>query len=163
MFERAVDLGCGTGLSGEQFRPLVRHLSGMDLSQNMVKRAHEKNVYDDLATGDVCQYLEASQHKYDLIMATDVFPYIGDLSLVFKTISEHAQHDGYFIFSVETAHEQDYVLRSSGRFAHSRHYIEALTTAHGFEIAASQSTDLRMEGTQPIKGELFVLKFCRAS
>jgi predicted TPR repeat methyltransferase len=162
-FERAVDLGCGTGLSGEQFRPFVRHLSGMDLSHKMVERARDKGVYDDLATGDVCQYLQASQQKYDLIMATDVFPYIGDLSFVFKTISEHAMHDCYFIFSVETAHEQDYVLRSSGRFAHSRHYIESLANSHNFVIADSRATDLRMEGTQPIKGDLFVLKYSSAS
>ncbi|MGC2164607.1 MAG: tetratricopeptide repeat protein [Gallionella sp.] len=163
LFERAVDLGCGTGLSGDQFRPMVKHLSGMDLSPKMVERAGAKEVYDELTTGDVCQYLESSQQKYDLIMATDVFPYIGDLSFVFKSISQHALNDCYFIFSTETAHEQDYVLRSSGRFAHSRHYIETLANAHQFQIADWQATDLRMEGTQPVKGELFVLKFCRTN
>lgn len=163
MFEHAVDLGCGTGLSGQQFRPMIKHLSGMDLSRKMVERARDKEVYDELATGDVCQYLESRQQKFNLIMATDVFPYIGDLAYIFKTISEHALNDCYFVFSIEIAHEQDYVLRSTGRFAHSRHYIEWLASAHNFVIADSQTTDLRMEGTQPIEGELFVLKYCRTN
>lgn len=35
-FDRAIDLGCGTGLSGVQFRTMVTHLTGLDLSQKMV-------------------------------------------------------------------------------------------------------------------------------
>lgn len=61
-----------------------------------------------------------------------------------------------FVFSTEEALEQDFVLRPTGRYAHSRSYIERLAAANGFVLAASRSIDLRMEGQQAIKGDLFV-------
>lgn len=160
-FDRALDMGCGTGLSGIQFRPMVTHLTGLDLSQKMVEHARAKGIYDELAKGDISQYLGSSQQQFDLFIATDVFPYIGDLAEVFKTIGMHAGPDCHFLFSTEMSFEQDYVLRPTGRYAHTRKYIETLASAHGFTIAASRSTDLRKEGQQPIKGELFVLKISR--
>lgn len=158
-FDRAIDLGCGTGLSGVQFRPMVKHLTGLDLSQKMLDVARTKEIYDELPKADICQYLESSQQQYDLFIATDVLVYIGDLSDTFRTISAHARPDAYFLFSTEESLEQDFVLRPTGRYAHSRNYIEKLASTHGFAIASSQSIDLRMEGQQQIKGELFALKF----
>ena len=157
-FDHAIDLGCGTGLSGMQFRPMVTHLTGLDLSQKMVDLARAKGIYDELSKDDLCHFLELSQQQFDLFIATDVFPYIGDLSSVFKMVGLHARPDSYFLFSTEMALEQDYILRPTGRYAHSHKYIEAMANTHGFAIAASQSTDLRREGQQPIKGELYVLK-----
>ncbi len=157
-FDRAIDLGCGTGLSGLQFRPMVKHLTGLDLSQKMLDVARTKEIYDELSKADVCQYLESSQQQYDLFIATDVFVYIGDLSDTFRTISAHARPDACFLFSTEESLEQDFVLRPTGRYAHSRNYIEKLASTHGFAIASSQSMNLRMEGQQQIKGGLFALR-----
>jgi len=157
-FDRAIDLGCGTGLSGVPIRPISTHLSGLDVSQKMVDVARSKNIYDELHKDDISQYLKSSQQQYDLFIAEDVFIYVGELSGVFKLIKAHAKPDAYFIFSTELASEQDYILRPTGRYAHSRNYIETLAKNSGFTITASQTTDLRMEAQQAIKGELFVLK-----
>lgn len=160
-FDRAIDLGCGTGLSGVQFRAMVTHLTGLDLSQKMVEIARAKGIYDELAKGDISQYLGSSQQQYDLFIATDVFIYLGKLTGFFTAARAHARTDAYLVFSTEVVLEQEYILRPSGRYAHSRNYIETLAHTHGFSIAASRSTDLRMEGQQPVKGELFVLKLDR--
>jgi predicted TPR repeat methyltransferase len=157
-FDRAIDLGCGTGLSGAPIRPISTHLSGLDVSQKMVEIARSKNIYDELYRDDINQHLKSSQQQYDLFIAEDVFIYIGELTGVFKSIKAHAKPDAYFIFSTELATEQDYILRPTGRYAHSRNYIETLSNKFGFTIAASKITDLRMEAMQAIKGELFVLK-----
>ena len=156
-FDRALDMGCGTGLSGIQFRPMVKHLTGIDLSQKMVDKASAKGIYDELNKGDVCQYLDSSKHQYDLFIATDVFIYIGELSDVFSKVRAHAKPGCCFVFSTEVELEQDYILRSSGRYAHSRNYIEALAEKYGFVMAASQTTNLRKEAQHQIIGELFVL------
>jgi len=156
-FERAIDLGCGTGLSGIQFRQMVAHLTGLDLSQKMVDQARAKGLYDELVKEDVCQYLDSSQHQYDLFIATDVFIYIGELTDVFSKVSAHAKPGSCFVFSTEAVSEQDYILRPSGRYAHSKNYIKALADKCGFVIASSQTTNLRLEGQQQIIGELFVL------
>jgi predicted TPR repeat methyltransferase len=93
-----------------------------------------------------------------LFIATDVFIYVGELSDVFSKVRAHAKPGACFVFSTEMELEQDYILRPSGRYAHSRNYIEALADKHGFALAASQTTDLRKEAQQQIIGELYVLK-----
>jgi len=158
-FDRAVDMGCGTGLSGVEFKPMVTHLTGLDISQKMLDRAREKGIYDELEKSDICQYLASSQQHYDIFIATDVFVYLGDLSSVFSAVSDLARQNSYFVFSTEGESERDYILRPTGRYAHSRSYIEKLANEHGFSLVASQSTDLRMEGQKPVKGDLYALKF----
>ena len=52
-----LDLGCGTGLGAQLYRPFSRHLSGVDVSENMLKKAWEKKIYDHLELFDVLQEL----------------------------------------------------------------------------------------------------------
>jgi predicted TPR repeat methyltransferase len=44
------------------------------------------------------------------------------------------------------------VLQPSMRFAHSRSYVEALASAHGFEIAAMSEHPIREDQRKPIPG-----------
>ena len=60
-FAAMLDLGCGTGLAGETFRPNVGHLTGVDLSPAMVARAKSKDLYDRLATADLTDFLVAGR------------------------------------------------------------------------------------------------------
>lgn len=55
--------------------------------------------------------------------------------------------------------ENDYVLRKTGRFAHSPAYIQRLAKDHGFIVKASESIGLRKEEGRWIKGELYNLKY----
>ena len=48
-FGTMLDLGCGTGLAGEAFRPHVDWLEGVDLSPGMIAQARKKTIYDRLA------------------------------------------------------------------------------------------------------------------
>ncbi len=52
-FGTMLDLGCGTGLSGEAFRPVVDWMEGVDLSPGMIEQARKKNLYDKLDVGDL--------------------------------------------------------------------------------------------------------------
>ena len=52
-FDAMLDLGCGTGLAGAAFRPLVEQITGVDLSERMIAAARAKNLYDRLETGDL--------------------------------------------------------------------------------------------------------------
>ncbi|NOU01580.1 MAG: tetratricopeptide repeat protein [Gallionella sp.] len=157
-FKNTIDLGCGTGLSGLQFKTMSTHLTGLDLSQKMVDLAREKNIYDQLLCSDICPFFEKSNKQYELILATDVFVYIGDLTKVFNAISAHSTPGAYFLFTTELSTENEYTLRPTGRYAHSHNHIAALAKEHGFSIAASQLENLRTEGLSQIQGELFVLQ-----
>lgn len=50
-----LDLGCGTGLCGVQFRPLARSLTAVDLAPGMIAKAAARGIYDRLITGDVAE------------------------------------------------------------------------------------------------------------
>ena len=82
-----LDLGCGTGLVGERVRPLARTLTGVDLSPNMLEQARKRQIYDRLVCGELTEFLQTQAGAFDLVVAGDVFIYIGDLSKVFQGMS----------------------------------------------------------------------------
>ncbi|CAN0046802.1 unnamed protein product, partial [Hapterophycus canaliculatus] len=57
-WRRCLDLGAGTGLSGQAASIVCDHLVGVDLSPAMVRRAREKRVYQRLLVGDVTETVE---------------------------------------------------------------------------------------------------------
>src|SRR5205814_2317139 len=86
-YQTALDLGCGTGLCGPLLRPLVKRLEGIDLSQNMVERATRRNVYDSVVQADLADYLLTTDRRYKLLVAADVFIYVGALDEVFSSVA----------------------------------------------------------------------------
>ena len=152
-FERALDLGCGTGLCGPLLKPLARRLDGVDISSNMLAKAERLSVYDGLAQDDLVHWLATTGSRYDLAVAADVFIYVGALEPVFDGVARVIEPGGVFCFSVELApDEQDFVLRPSQRYAHSQRYVRALALRHGFEIRSVLRHPIREDQRQPIPG-----------
>lgn len=156
-FANTIDLGCGTGLSGIDFRDITCRLSGIDLSEKMINEAKKKNIYDQLTVGNIYS-LNSITDKFDLIIAADVFIYIGNLEDVFDTVSKIASNSAYFLFSAESIAGDYFVLQKSGRFAHSNTYIERLASDTGFSVVMRKSIPLRKGGTGWIDGSLFILQ-----
>lgn len=128
---RALDLGCGTGLMGPVLRPICRELAGVDLSQAMLDEAAEKGVYDRLDKSDI-QTLSVVEGQYDLIVAADVFIYIGALERVIGWCAASLTPGGTLVFTVELGEGRDVALQPSRRFTHSRGYIADLMQSAGF-------------------------------
>jgi len=156
-FTNTIDLGCGTGLSGIDFREITCRLSGIDLSEKMINEAKKKNIYDQLTVGSISS-LNAITDRFDLIIATDLFIYIGNLDEVFDTVLKIASNGAYFLFSVESIDGNSFVLQPSGRFAHSSAYIEGLASDKGFSVLRRKSVPLRKGGTGWIDGEICILQ-----
>lgn len=154
-----LDLGCGTGLGGARFRGLARRLVGVDLSPKMVTKARERGVYDDLIVGDVMEPLRDRAAAYDLVIATDVFVYIGDLGEITHAVSVALRSGGLFAFSTETDDSvRDFTLRVSGRYAHARSYLTALAQREGFELLAAEGAIIRKDAGGPIHGHIHVFR-----
>jgi predicted TPR repeat methyltransferase len=69
-----LDLGCGTGLSGEAFADAgFTCIDGTDFSAEMLAVAEQKNVYRKLILGDLAEPLPASRGDYANIAAVGVF------------------------------------------------------------------------------------------
>lgn len=153
-----VDLGCGTGLCGVHFRDMARRLTGVDLSPKMIEKARDRDVYDELRVCDVADALRVPDVSYDLIVAADVFVYVGDLAAVFNACRTALRPGGLFAFSLEAADENEsFVLLPSARYAHSTGYIRRLSDINGLKEARIEKISIRKEAGSLIDGHLFVL------
>lgn len=155
----ALDLGCGTGLVAEALGNLVAAIDGIDISHQMTRKALERGLYRTLQTGDIVSILAASPDlagHYDLVIAADVFVYIGPLEAVFAAVAERLAADGRFIFSVEDLAGENLAIRSSGRYAHSPAYIDAVAAQHGLRIFERKPVTIRQERDMPIPGSLYL-------
>lgn len=152
-FASALDLGCGTGLCGLAARPLVDRLDGVDLSSHMVERARSRGVYESVVQADLVQHLNGTMRRYDLVLAADVFIYVGALEAVFDAVTRVMEPGGVFCFSVEASGEDAGIaLRGSLRYAHSPGYIRSLAQHHGFEFAETQEHPIREDQRLPVAG-----------
>lgn len=152
-YRAALDLGCGSGLCAPMLRPRCDRLDGLDLSGRMVEIARERGLYDNLFHADIVEHLNATAQAYELLLAADVFVYVGDLAPVFAAAARVLPAGGEFCFSVEDAGGRDgFVLQPSLRYAHSERYIRSLAGPHGFEVRAMTRHPLRMDQGRPIPG-----------
>jgi len=159
-----LDLGCGTGLCGPLFRDLARTLTGIDLSEKMLEKARQRDVYDELASSDIVSFLSPARDAYDLIIAVDVFVYIVDLGPIFTASAQALRPGGLFAFSLEAEEEgAAYVLRPSGRYAHSMSYIRRLMDDAGLQELSVEKCVLRKDMNQPVNGYVCVFGKSAAS
>lgn len=163
-FQRMLDLGCGTGLSGGAMRDMAADITGIDISENMVEVAHEKDLYDTLYVAEVEDFLEDNDDEaFDLITATDVLPYLGALEPLFFGASENMVSGGLFAFSSETLPDatmagRPYMVGPHQRFAHAEAYVRERLAATGFEVVEITDINVRMEDGQPTPGHLVIAR-----
>ena len=96
--------------------------------------------------------------KFDLFVFADVFIYIGDLEKIFSQISLKSDSNAKFCFSVEKCKDVEFKLLKSGRYAHSKKYIDRLSKKYGFQVETYNETDLRIASNVPLIGYIFILK-----
>jgi predicted TPR repeat methyltransferase len=159
-----LDLGCGTGLVGVEVVKQAKSLVGVDLAPKMIERARERGIYTRLICGDLTAALDG-ESCYDVVIAGDVFVYVGRLDTVVPAVRRALRSGGLFAFTVESAEdvptladsEPGYWLGASGRFAHHANYLRQLASSHGFAVRQLQKIRLRLESRRPVMGWLAVL------
>jgi len=167
-----LDLGCGTGLAGLEISPYARQLVGVDLSSKMLKKANSRNIYSRLEHSDLLLMMQGEESSsYDVVIAADVFVYLGVLDDIVSEVKRLLRPDGFFIFTVEALealssdesgleNKQDYTLNQSGRYAHSAKYLEKLSSANGFSSLSLTSIPVRLEKGLPVMAWAAVWKSC---
>ena len=123
-FSRVLDVGCGTGLMGPLLRNITDHLAGLDLSPEMVRQAEARGVYDELAVGELVQGLAryhsgANARALDLVVAADVFVYIGALESVLAGAAGALRKGALFAFTLESLEASATAEDESSDGAHS--------------------------------------------
>jgi predicted TPR repeat methyltransferase len=150
-----LDAGCGTGLCGPLLAPYARRLCGMDLSAAMLVHAEAKHVYDELAEGELTEYLDNHPATFDLIVSADTLVYFGKLDDALAAATRALRPGGVLVFTLEHAVGSTatggYRLELHGRYSHSRDYVEELLRGLGLAPKIVEA-DLRMESGAPVQG-----------
>ena len=154
-----VDIGCGTGLFGAEIKKYCNYLEGIDLSEKMLEIARKANNYDSLIKDDVVNFLKKGNLNFDYFVFNDVFVYIGDLSTVFKLIKARNQKAGKLAFSTEDGSGDSFLLEMTGRYSHSKKYIETLCYKYEYKLSYFETLPLRKEKSRTIPGGLYILDF----
>lgn len=150
-FGHGLDLGCGTGLMAEALTSRVARLDGVDLSPAMVEKARQKGLYADLRVAELVADLSEPRGPYDLVLAADVFCYLGDLAPVLKAARARATDDAVLAFSVERGAD-GFQLADSLRYRHSPDYLAATLAAAGWANALLTPATLRRDRGEDIAG-----------
>lgn len=155
-----LDAGCGTGLCGAEIADCVEHLGGVDVSPAMLEQADRRGVYHDLVEADIERYLpEIAEESLDVLIAADVFIYVGYLERIFSEVRRILKHEGLFIFSIELLDTgAGYQLQRTGRFQHAKAYVEQLAANSGLTVEQCESINVRLERALPVAGCLYVMR-----
>ena len=154
-----LDLGCGTGLAGVELKGFCQEVEGIDLSKKMLAKAGQKNVYSKLSHIGIEEYLAEAPLDFDLFLSTDVFIYVGELTEVFRLIKSRNRRHGRLAFSTEHTQKADFFLEKSGRYSHSKGYIESLCDKFDYQLLNFSTIDLRKSRSELITGGLYLLDF----
>jgi len=155
---RVVDLGCGTGLCGAAFEPWCGRLEGIDSAPKMLDHAVRRGMYDAVHLGEMSEVLAAHAGEFDLAIAGDVFPYMGNLAPIFDAVAGALMPEGLFAFSVERFDGPGWSLLESGRYAHSESCIRDLADGCGFEVLQADEVVGRTDRGEPVWQVVLVLR-----
>jgi len=148
---RIVDLGCGSGLVGMVIKKTSNYLIGVDISANMIAKAKEKNIYDELIKSDIYTFLH-NRTDFDWIIAADVLCYFGNLEQFLSLCGNKK-----LIFTIETTNTEDYQIQINGRYKHNPKYIKQLLKNLGRNNITTQSLTLRKENGTEVAGTIFYI------
>ena len=151
---KILDLGCGTGLLGAKIKTAENEIIGIDISENMLKFATAKNVYQQLINQDIAEYLQNKQPDFDCVTAADVFCYFGDLEAIIKSV-----YPTRLIFSIENDETTDkFILQANGRYKHNPEYVKQTLQNVGYTYINASDVILRQENGKDVNGCIFEAK-----
>jgi predicted TPR repeat methyltransferase len=147
-----LDLGCGTGLSGEAFLDLAGRLDGVDLSPRMIERARERGIYDELSVADLETVLHENGPRYDLLIAADTLVYLGDLEPVLSGAASRLKPGGFFLFTVERDAGEAFSCGPKRRYRHGEAYLRDVAMRSRFDVMGLMDCSPRDEAGVPVEG-----------
>jgi predicted TPR repeat methyltransferase len=155
---RILDVGCGTGLAGLAFADLAGTIVGVDIAELMLDMADERGVYADLYVAEAVNFLqEWDEAPFDLVVATDVWPYLGDLAPFAAAAADCVVPGGHLVASTERA-PRGWRITGTQRFAHAADYVRATLANAGFDVLSVEEVVVRKEDGEPVIGDLVLAR-----
>jgi predicted TPR repeat methyltransferase len=105
---RILDAGAGTGLVGVALRELgYANIDALDVSEEMLREAEEKDVYRNIIQADMNKPLEIEDDSYDAVVCVGTFTYGHVRPAALEELIRITRPDGHICFTVrEGAYEE---------------------------------------------------------
>ncbi|HEV2508999.1 methyltransferase [Bosea sp. (in: a-proteobacteria)] len=162
-FGTTLDLGCGTGLMGEAIRAEIEFLAGCDLSPRMIAKAQAKTregggpLYDKLATAGLTAFLASRPDaSADLVIAADVFVYLGDLAPCFHQSARVLKAGGLLAFTVQSHDGEGIAVGQDRRFAHAGAWLRDALGEAQLKPVLVEPRSTRIDRGEPVPGLIVI-------
>lgn len=156
---RLLDIGCGTGLSGEALRDMAQDRCGVDLSTRMLEIARRKQIYHNLHLQEGISFMLGCKQRFEIVAAIDSLSAMGGLSGFIQAARNALTQNGLLVFTIEKdLHAKKYHLAPNGRYAHHPDYVTEILTSRGYSILHHQDYNLRMDFNHIIPGQIFIAR-----
>jgi predicted TPR repeat methyltransferase len=163
-FRRMLDIGCGTGLAAVAMEGRFAHATGLDLAEAMLAEADERELYGELFIADAAEFMAGwDETPFDLVIAADVLPYLGDLAPLMDGIAAATAGDGIVMLSSETLPDhafgpEGYAVGPHQRFHHAGAHVAGMLEARGFSVLRIEAITVRSDEGVPQPGHLFIAR-----
>ena len=96
-FDRCFEIGCGTGKNTVWFAEKAKHVTAVDLSEEMLAKAKEKVRSEkvEFKQADITKDWTFRNGLYDLVSFSLVLEHIDDLDHIFKEVAASLNSGGY--------------------------------------------------------------------
>ena len=78
---------------------------------------------------------------------------------IFRLIKSRNNTKGKFIFSTEHTDKDGFILEKTGRYSHSKMYIESLCKKFDYKLSYFEKINLRKDDMEFLEGGLYLLDF----
>mmetsp|Transcript_1760 Transcript_1760/g.2015 ORF Transcript_1760/g.2015 Transcript_1760/m.2015 type:complete len:271 (-) Transcript_1760:1232-2044(-) len=101
---RVLDLGCGTGMSGEALKSegIAGERIGFDISKRSLEIASSKNLYEQTVQGNLELELPFQNEFFSGIISVGVLSYVHRFDILFPEVCRTMKARGIFIFTHRT-------------------------------------------------------------
>lgn len=132
--------------------PLICAKSRTRRNKRLAIRGVPRDQLEVMDVNDIAQHYQ----DVDLIIASDVLAYMGNLQPIFNSFFSVLRPGGLLAFSVESTTLPDYILQTTVRYAHNKAYLQSTLEKSGFEWLSCQEHVIRTQQKQPVNGYLVV-------
>jgi predicted TPR repeat methyltransferase len=126
---RVLDLGCGTGRLGQLIAGQLgagANITGVDLSEPMLRQAAAGGAYKLLVQQDIVHFLLEGGDRFDLVLMASVLPFFGSLKGLMRPIAARQGPNAYLAFTFDSGDALPIQLRHTARFVHSEAHVRSV-------------------------------------
>jgi ubiquinone/menaquinone biosynthesis C-methylase UbiE len=142
---KMLDVGCGTGVSSEQFYNLGVELYGLDNSAELIEVCKSKGKFEEVRLFDILnEPIPYPDSMFDSVICSGVLHFFSDLQSIFQKIINVLKPGAKFAFTFkENEINQDSIycenINGIEMYHHSYNYIQSIAETNNLTLLKEQT------------------------